>query len=46
MNVHRSGLEISGDDIDRHFELSGSDYDLNLTKADVQKHNQRQEIQA
>jgi len=34
MNVHRSGLQLVGDDIDRHIELSGTDYDLNLTVGD------------
>lgn len=34
MNVHRSGLQIAGDDIDRYVELSGSDYGLNLTVGD------------
>lgn len=34
MNVHRSGLHIMGDDIERHIELSGNDYDLNLTVGD------------
>ncbi len=34
MNVHRSGLQIAGDDIDRHVELSGNDYALNLTVGD------------
>ena len=34
MNVHRSGLQLAGDGIDRYIELSGSDYDLNLTVGD------------
>ncbi len=34
MNVHRSGLQIAGDDIEQHVELSGSDYQLNLTVGD------------
>ena len=34
MNVHRSGLQIAGDDIERHVELAGSDYELNLTVGD------------
>lgn len=34
MNVHRSGLQLTGDDIDQHIELSGGDYDLNLTVGD------------
>ena len=34
MNVHRSGLQIAGDNIEEHIELSGSDYELNLTVGD------------
>ena len=34
MNVQRSGLQIAGDETERHIELSGSDYDLNLTVGD------------
>ena len=34
MNVQRSGLLLSGDDIDQHVELSGGDYELNLTVGD------------
>lgn len=34
MNVHRSGLQIAGDDIEEHIELSGSDFELNLTVGD------------
>jgi len=34
MNVHRSGLQVAGDDIQQHIELSGSDYDLHLTVGD------------
>lgn len=34
INVHRSGLQIAGDDIERHVELSGNDYELNLTVGD------------
>jgi len=34
MNVQRSGLHIAGADIEGHVELSGSDYDLNLTVGD------------
>ena len=34
MNVQRSGLHITGDEIEEHIELSGSDYELNLTVGD------------
>jgi len=34
MNVHRSGLQLVGEDFDRHVELSGHDYDLGLTVGD------------
>lgn len=34
MNVHRSGLQLAGENIDRHLELSGADYELNLTVGD------------
>lgn len=34
MNVHRSGLQISGDGIEEHVDLSGSEYELNLTVGD------------
>ena len=34
MNVHRSGLHVRGDGIDRYVELSGSDYDMDLTVGD------------
>lgn len=34
MNVHRSGLQLAGENIDRHIELSGHDYELNLTVGD------------
>jgi ribosome biogenesis GTPase len=34
MNVQRSGLLVAGDGIERHVELSGHDYDLNLTVGD------------
>lgn len=34
MNVHRSGLHLCGDNIDRYVELSGNDYELNLTIGD------------
>jgi len=34
MNVQRSGLQIAGENIEGHVELSGSDYDLNLTVGD------------
>ena len=34
MNVHRSGLQITGDEFEQHIELSGSDYELNLTVGD------------
>lgn len=34
MNVQRSGLQIAGDEIEEHIELSGSDYELNLTVGD------------
>ena len=34
MNVHRSGLQVAGDDIEKHIELAGSDYELNLTVGD------------
>lgn len=34
MNVHRSGLQIVGDEVDQHVELSGNAYDLNLTVGD------------
>jgi len=34
MNVHRSGLQLAGDGIDRHIEIAGSDYELNLTVGD------------
>lgn len=34
MNVHRSGLQIEGSDIEEHFELSGREYELNLTVGD------------
>ena len=34
MNVHRSGLQVAGDEFEQHIELSGSDYALNLTVGD------------
>lgn len=34
MNVHRSGLQLAGDDFDRYVELSGNDYDLQPTVGD------------
>jgi len=34
MNVHRSGLQLAGDGIDQHLQLTGHDYDLNLTVGD------------
>jgi ribosome biogenesis GTPase len=34
MNVHRSGLQLAGDGIDQHVQLTGHDYDLNLTVGD------------
>jgi len=34
MNVHRSGLQLVGEDFDRHVELSGHDYDLGLSVGD------------
>ena len=34
MNVQRSGLQLMGDNIDQHIELSGGDFDLNLTVGD------------
>jgi len=34
MNIQRSGVQLIGDDIDKHIELSGNDYDLNLTVGD------------
>ena len=34
MNVHRSGLQIEGEDIEQHVELTGTAYDLNLTVGD------------
>lgn len=46
MNVHRSGLHLVGEGLDRHVELSGHDYDLNLTVGDwalFNSHTQRLE---
>jgi ribosome biogenesis GTPase len=34
MNVQRSGLQLAGDNFDRYLELSGGDYDLDLTVGD------------
>jgi len=34
MNVHRSGLQLVGDDFEQHVELSGNDYDLQPTVGD------------
>jgi len=34
MNVHRSGLQVAGDDFEQHIELSGGDYELGLTVGD------------
>jgi len=34
MNVQRSGLQLCGAEINQHVELSGSDYDLQLTVGD------------
>jgi len=34
MNVHRSGLQIEGEGIEQHVELSGTAYELNLTVGD------------
>ena len=34
MNVQRSGLQITGDGLDRHIELTGNDYELDLTVGD------------
>jgi len=34
MNVHRSGLHLAGAGFDGHVELSGHDYDLDLTVGD------------
>jgi ribosome biogenesis GTPase len=34
MNVHRSGLQVVGENIDQHVELSGSDHELQATVGD------------
>jgi len=34
MNVQRSGLQLMGEHIDQYIELSGGDFDLNLTVGD------------
>ena len=34
MNVHRSGLQLTGEQIDQYVELSGNDYQLQLTVGD------------
>ena len=34
MNVHRSGVQLVGENIDQHYKLSGNDHELNLTVGD------------
>ena len=34
MNVHRSGLQLAGEDFDRHVELTSGDHDLQPTVGD------------